>query len=200
MPYDELLEMELRSLGMEVPSLRIQLLARFCEELERWNRTVNLTALREDLLVRRLVVTPLWVGLRLRMSGTLVDVGSGNGSPAISLHIGCGLDRSRLVEVRTKRAAFLRHLVTTLPVSGVEVHRARFEDIAAKLVPADWLTLQGVAATDELIRRIRGNFGSATKVLWITSGERPVPASVIATPIQTPFHDSRAWLFAVDQT
>ena len=69
----------------------------YLNELEHWNRRMNLTSLVGGLLVKRLVVDPCWIGQQLQMSGTIVDLGSGNGSPGIPLYLGCKLERAHLV-------------------------------------------------------------------------------------------------------
>jgi 16S rRNA G527 N7-methylase RsmG len=74
-----------------------------------------------------------------------------------------------LIEVRTKRAAFLRHVATTLKLSGLVVHKARFEEVAKGLGAVDWITLQGVALESELIDSIRQVGATTTMVVWITS-------------------------------
>ncbi len=62
-------------------------LAVYYELLERWNRKINLTALDDpDLAIDRLLIEPV-VASRYLPQGpiTLMDVGSGGGSPALPL-------------------------------------------------------------------------------------------------------------------
>ena len=89
----EILEAELQEFQVELTSHEKTLLARYCDELIRWNKKVNLTGLQGAEMVRRLVVEPVWIGLRLQFSGTLADIGSGNGSPALPLHVCCRLEK-----------------------------------------------------------------------------------------------------------
>src|SRR5205823_4516510 len=92
-------------------------LAAYCEELARWNKKINLTGLSSADMVHRLVTEPVWIGLQLKPAGILADIGSGNGSPAIPLRVVCPFAACHLIEARTKRAAFLRHIATTLKLS-----------------------------------------------------------------------------------
>jgi 16S rRNA (guanine527-N7)-methyltransferase len=96
----------------------------------------------------------VWIGNELQLQGKLVRYRLRNGSPAIPLDIVCPIRACHLVESRTKRAAFLRHVVQTLKLDLVVVHRARFQDLAATF-KADWITLQAVALTGELVDSIR---------------------------------------------
>jgi 16S rRNA (guanine527-N7)-methyltransferase len=165
----EVLESELRKFHIELPAPKKSLLARYCDELTRWNRTINLTALSGADMVRRLVVEPVWIGLQLHPHGIAADVGSGNGSPAIPLHVTCSFRKAHLIESRARRAAFLRHLTTTLPLSDVSVHRNRFETLASELDTVDWITLQGVALTRRLIDSIKQVGSPTTNIVWISS-------------------------------
>jgi 16S rRNA (guanine527-N7)-methyltransferase len=194
--YLEVLESELRKFEIDLAAPQKLALAAYCDELHRWNKKINLTGLTGADMVRRLVVEPVWIGLQLRPTGVLADIGSGNGSPAIPLHIVCGLQTGHLIEARTKRAAFLRHVATTLKLSDLRVHKARFEEVAKNLGPMDWITLQGVALEPELLDSIRQASSATTTVVWITS----LGAQASLKPEETyrvPFTDTQVLLFHV---
>ena len=76
MSHIEVLESELRIFEIDLASEQKFLLARYCEELVRWNQKINLTALSGPDLVRRLIIEPLWIGHQLKPEGVLVDIGS----------------------------------------------------------------------------------------------------------------------------
>jgi 16S rRNA (guanine(527)-N(7))-methyltransferase RsmG len=192
----ELLELELRTFEIELPSSQKLSLAAYCDELSRWNKKINLTGLSGAGMVRRLVVEPVWIGLQLDLSGVLADVGSGNGSPAIPLHVVCSLQVSHLIEARTKRAAFLRHIATTLKLSGVQVHRDRFEDVSGGLGQVDWVTLQAVALQAELIDSIKQISSVTTNIVWITSSTVEPPLKPIRT-LRVPITDTQVFVFNV---
>jgi len=168
--YPALLESEFQAFHIRLPARQLALLAKYCEELERWNQRINLTGLSGSEMVRRLIVEPVWIGLELGISGKLADIGSGNGSPGLPLHITGELQRLHLIEARTKRAVFLRHVVSSMKLSGIVVHRGRFEDVASELEKVDWVTLQGVAADAQLIETIGRVATATTTIVWITSG------------------------------
>ncbi len=194
MSHIEVLESELRTFEIELASSQKLALARYCDELVHWNKKMNLTGLSGPEMVRRLVIEPLWIGHQLKPQGILTDIGSGNGSPAIPLHLLCKFLTTHLVEVRARRAAFLRHITTTLKLSGVIVHRARFDSIAADLRPVDWITLQGVAFTEELLNSMRSIATTTTNVVWISSLATRAPANPVRT-LQVPFTGTRVLLF-----
>ena len=93
-----------------------------------------------------------------------------------------------------KRAAFLRHVIATLELDA-EVHRARFEDTLDKLPAADWMTLQAVFPTKELVNAMRSISKPASSVLWITSARTIALSQVSGVRLQTPFGDTEAIVF-----
>jgi 16S rRNA (guanine527-N7)-methyltransferase len=109
-------------------------LVAYFELLRKWNRKVSLTSLPVeeigDEAVDRLLIEPLLAAKSLAPSeATAIDVGSGGGSPAIPLKIAAPTLRMRMVESKTRKAAFLREVVRTLELDHTEVDAARFEDL-----------------------------------------------------------------------
>src|SRR5262245_19513468 len=155
MSHLEVLEKELRRFQLDLPRKQVLTLARYCDELSRWNLSVNLTGLQGTELVRRLIVEPVWIASQLDLSGTLVDIGSGNGSPAIPFHVVSNLSVTHLIEARQKRAAFLRHIVSFLDLKAITVHRRALKDVTSGVQNPDWVTLQGVALTVKLLQCIK---------------------------------------------
>ena len=197
MAYLDILKSELQEFGIDVPESQKNSLAAYCDELVRWNEKINLTALVGKKLVQRLVVEPVWIAQALKLSGSLTDIGSGNGSPAIPFQIVCPDLRCDLVEARIKRAAFLRHLCLKLKLTGATIHRAKYEDVARGLSQPDWITLQAVALTPRLISDIRGSARPTTTIVWITTGNvetklRPVES------LSVPITGTRVLLFRLD--
>jgi len=132
---------------------------------------MKLTSLSVARLVRRLVAEPVWIARELHLAGSLADIGSGNGSPAIPFHIVSHFMGCDLIEARAKRAAFLRHVAVKLKLPNVTVHRARFEDVAESLKSPNWISLQAVALSDEIIDSIRRIASPTTTIVWISSQE-----------------------------
>src|SRR5262249_51468212 len=193
----EFLESELHTFHIQLLPAQKLALARYCDELVRWNRRMNLTSLSGASLVRRLVAEPVWIGRELQLTGSLADIGSGNGSPAIPFHIISDFQACDLVEARIKRAAFLRHLVTTLKLPNVTVHRARFEDIAGSLKGFSWISLQAVALSEKLFDSIRRIAGPTTTIVWISS-EGSEPDWTPTRTLRVPFTRTQVFLFNLD--
>lgn len=200
MPTDfrKIIDSELSTLGVGLAPEQRGKLADYCRELERWNRKINLTGLEGVELVRRLVAQPVWIAHKLQLSGVLVDIGSGNGSPAIPMRVVSSLSATHLVEARAKRAAFLRHVVITLGLGAVETHLGRFETIAPEIVEPSWVTLQAVSLTSQLIDSIRKIATKTTRVVWI-GGDRS-PALPLILDLQVPNSDRHVLVLTLDHS
>lgn len=127
---------QLGGAGVSLPPGARARLVRYLELLAEWNRTYNLTAIREpERMVTHHVLDALAVlphlpdatahpGLRL------LDVGSGGGVPAIPLAIARPAWRVVALDSSHKKGAFLTQVVIELPLPNVEVVVARVEDYA----------------------------------------------------------------------
>lgn len=98
--------------------------------LARWNRTYNLTAIRDphDMVVRHLLDSLAMVPFVADLP-TLADLGTGPGLPGIPLAIALPSLRVTLVESNGKKARFLREAVRTLKLPNAEVAEARIEAV-----------------------------------------------------------------------
>jgi 16S rRNA (guanine(527)-N(7))-methyltransferase RsmG len=196
--FAEILEADLRDSELQIASRAQEQLVSYAKEVEHWNSSVNLTALRGAALVRRLIVEPVWVGHHLQMSGILADVGSGNGSPGIPLYITRGFSSAQLIEPRMKRAAFLRHVVAKLGLKGITVNRIRVEDLAQNSLSADWVVLQGIDPTPRMVGALSSVITETTRVVWVTSIDFAPVAG--AQKLEIPNSATKVWIFRLDQT
>ena len=124
----------LRALALD-GALASPLLA-YLSLLARWNRTYNLTAVRDpramvarhllDSLAMHRAVAPL-----AARGGSLADLGTGPGLPGIPLAIAFPALQVALVESNGKKARFLREAVRTLGLANARVVEARIEAVDA---------------------------------------------------------------------
>lgn len=121
------LEHGLGELALPLPAAaNVQLLA-YLELLAKWNRTYNLTAIRDPVqAVTHHLLDSLAV-LRELPAGALADVGSGGGLPGIPIAIAEPQRRVTLNDASQKKGAFLRQAVIELGLVNAEVHVGRVE-------------------------------------------------------------------------
>jgi 16S rRNA (guanine527-N7)-methyltransferase len=108
------------------PSLATPLLT-YLALLDRWNRTYNLTAIRDpaDMVVKHLLDSLAMAPFVT--AGKLADLGTGAGLPGIPLAIANPALQVTLVESNGKKARFLREVVRTLPLPNARVAESRIE-------------------------------------------------------------------------
>lgn len=128
----------LRAAGLDAtPGLLIHLEQYFLE-LGKWNRRINLTALDveadgSDDAVDRLLVEPLLAAKLVPSTAqTMIDVGSGGGSPAIPMHLARPEIALTMVEVKVRKSVFLRQVARTLELGGARVETSRFEQLLTR--------------------------------------------------------------------
>ncbi len=116
----------LAALGLEAGTLAPPLLA-YLALLDRWNRTYNLTAIRDP---GEMVTRHLLDSLAMHAfvdDGSLADLGSGAGLPGIPLALARPGLQVTLVESNGKKARFLREAVRTLGLTNAQVAESRAE-------------------------------------------------------------------------
>ena len=125
MSLESALRAGLEALGIACDEARQALLLEYLGLIERWNRTYNLTAVREpaEMLSKHLLdalsVLP-WVP-----AGRLLDAGTGAGLPGIPLAIvNAGLEVT-LLDSAGKKVRFLNHVKRTLSLANVHPLQAR---------------------------------------------------------------------------
>ena len=124
------LERGLVELALALPSGGREKLMAYLALLAKWNRTYNLTAIRDPLqAVSHHVLDSLVVLRELsECTGALVDIGSGGGLPGIPLAIADPARSVTLNDANEKKGAFLRQAVIELDLSNTTVHVGRAED------------------------------------------------------------------------
>lgn len=120
----------IRALDQKVPEGAIESLAVLLEELERWSRRMNLTAIRDlPAMVSGHVLDSLSVRQALR-GDTAIDIGTGAGFPGLPLAIVEPAIDFVLLDSNAKKIGFVQHIVTTLGLENATAVRARAEDYA----------------------------------------------------------------------
>ena len=163
----------LADLGLNVPDSAQQQLLAFRDLLLKWNKTYNLTALRDPAqAISHHLLDSLAILPQLDV-GNLLDVGSGGGLPGIPLAIARPELQVCMVDTVQKKTTFLQQAVIELGLKNVTVNHARVEEMQGQyaqitsrafaelglfvsltrhlLAPnGRWLAMKGIRPDDEL--------------------------------------------------
>ena len=200
----------LTALGLDL-SLATPLLD-YLALLLRWNRTYNLTAVRDPLeMVDKHLLDSLAMHRHVddiaRAGGALADLGTGAGLPGIPLAIAKPGLRVTLVESNGKKARFMREAVRKLGLADVRVAESRIEALDE---PATYDAITARAlATLPLIVQLGGHLLKPDGRLLAMKGAYPgdeiaaLPAGWTVTashPLRVPGLDAERHLVVVART
>ncbi len=154
MKPEALLRHGLQAMGLDVPPPVQQKLLAYLGILDKWNRTYNLTAVREaaEMVTRHLLdslsVLPYLQGPRI------LDIGTGAGLPGIPLALARPELEIVLLDSNAKKIRFVTQAVHELGLKNVAVVRARVE----KYLPDkkfDTLITRAFASIPDMLTRCR---------------------------------------------
>ncbi|MBK6677241.1 MAG: 16S rRNA (guanine(527)-N(7))-methyltransferase RsmG [Rhodocyclaceae bacterium] len=115
-------------LGLSLPTATEGKLEAFMALLAKWNKSYNLTAIRDrDQMVTHHLLDSLAVLPHLGAINTLADVGSGAGLPGLTLAIARPELRVTSVEASQKKVAFQHQAKIELKLTNVSIHCGRVE-------------------------------------------------------------------------
>jgi len=125
------LERGVADLALALPPGTVERMLQYVALLKKWNRTYNLTAVRDErAMIGQHLLDSLAVLPHLPEQGkrtTLADVGSGAGLPGVPLALARPSWRVTLIDSSDKKTAFLRQATMELGMDNVEVHQGRVE-------------------------------------------------------------------------
>lgn len=146
---EEMLIRGLEGLGLPSQERTVLLLGRFADLLLRWNRTYNLTAIREESevvthhLLDSAALVPM-IGKIAPEAQTLLDVGSGGGLPAVPTALLRPDLSVHAVDTVKKKVTFLQQAQIELGLKNFHAHHARVENL--RLSPFDVITSRAFAS------------------------------------------------------
>ncbi len=138
--------------GVAILPEQEKLFAGHIEALLAWNSTTNLTAITEpeEVAVKHVLDSIVPVR-RIPDSSRVLDIGSGGGFPGIPLKIMNPSLTMTLVDAVRKKANFLKYVIRTLGLPGIEAHHVRAEDMAGNPLfetGFDVITCRALASLD----------------------------------------------------
>jgi len=128
-PIRALLEQRIDLLEFDVTDRQVDQLYRYIKLLAKWNKTYNLTAVRDERemvtlhLIDSLVITPYISG------DQILDVGSGGGLPGVPMAIMHPEQSWTLVDTAGKKARFLNQVKIELQLTNLTALHSRVENL-----------------------------------------------------------------------
>jgi 16S rRNA (guanine527-N7)-methyltransferase len=151
----DLLRQASHEVGVSLRDSQIELFELYLQEILEWNKTFNLTGIRdpEDIVIKHFVdsLTPLPY---LEPSGRLLDIGPGAGFPSIPLKIAASELQVQLVEASRRKVSFLKHIIRTLKLESIVVLHSRFEDVELPEEPFNTIISRAFTRLEPLLRLV----------------------------------------------
>ena len=114
--------------GVELSPHQWALLERYIRLVLSWRDRINLTGVGTEDKAARVLVLDALAGMHLLPpEGTIVDLGSGSGTPGVPIAVARPEVRVLLVEASRKKAAFLGVVLQDLELANADVLHARAE-------------------------------------------------------------------------
>jgi 16S rRNA (guanine527-N7)-methyltransferase len=184
-----------RRAGLSPDTKVLAALEQYFGLLARWNEKINLTAFKlkdaSDDAIDRLLIEPLLAARYLpTVAYTLIDMGSGSGSPALPMRLVSEAGSFTLVESKTRKAVFLAEAVRHLELGRVQVETARFEQLLTRPElheSFDVLSIRAVRVEARTLMTLQAFLKPGGNVFWFTGAtsklhEEPIfPLSQVAS-------------------
>jgi 16S rRNA (guanine527-N7)-methyltransferase len=148
--FKDRLSRRAKKAGIAVPSTLSDQMWIYFQLLAKWNAKINLTAL--DLKdptpegIDRLLIEPLVAAAHAQGTRTMIDIGTGGGSPALPLALALPSAKLVMVEVKTRKSVFLREAARELGLADAVVITARHESLLSDRSLHDAFDLLSVRA------------------------------------------------------
>lgn len=180
MTTEEFLAQGSAALGVSLDDGQVRALGVLLDELERWNRSYNLTAIRarEEMLTHHLLdslsVAPWVQGERV------IDVGTGAGFPGLPLAIAQPARQFVLLDSNGKKVRFVGHAARTLQLGNVQAVHARAESYEDP-EGFDCVVARACAPLTELLPLVAGLCRPDTRVLAMKGRRETESGEALAT-------------------
>jgi len=127
----DLLKSGIEELGLRYSEKQAEAFMIYLEELKKWNKAYNLTALKtdRDIIIKHFLDSLLFAKTLPPGVLTLADIGSGAGFPGVPIKIMFPSLSVFLIEPTQKKAVFLRHISSKLQLQDVEIIDKRIEEV-----------------------------------------------------------------------
>jgi 16S rRNA (guanine527-N7)-methyltransferase len=120
-----------RDLGIPLTDTQVDQMACHAAELEKWNRHINLTAIKGPKdIARKHFLDALAIDPYIQSrSGRFLDMGTGGGFPGLPVKLLNPDIQMVLMDASRKKIHFLKHVIRLLGIDGIEAIHGRVADL-----------------------------------------------------------------------
>ena len=144
------------ALALDVSRETLDQIVCYIDQLQKWNRTYNLTAIRslDDILINHIFdcmsVVPAIFRRAQSKKFTLVDVGSGAGLPGLIIALWFPHCEVICIDTVEKKTSFIRHVSGRMGCKNVKAVHARVEDLIS--LEADFVISRAFSSLADFTR------------------------------------------------
>jgi len=160
----ETLVQDAATLGVALSEDDARRLLTLLDELARWNRTYNLTAISTpaEMLTHHLLDS---LAIQRDLQGTrIADVGTGAGFPGLPLAVCNPARHFTLIDSTAKKIRFVSHAAQALGLTNVSAVHARAESLRPE-TPFDTVVARALAPLPRLLAQVAPLCGAKSRVL-----------------------------------
>lgn len=170
--FTQRLQSASKQIGIELTELQQQTLLNYLRQLQRWNKTYNLTALRdpEQMLIQHLFdslsIVPAVkeiASFKKEAGFSILDVGSGGGLPGVVLAAICSTWNVTCVDAVEKKISFIRQMSAVLSLPNLQSVHERIEKLPCLNV--DLIISRAFASLYDFVRLSEGHLSLTGKII-----------------------------------
>jgi len=199
----KILQQGLQLLDIEYDENQLQALLQFIKLIEKWNKSYNLTAVRERDEMARLHILDSLTVLPFIHGNRVADIGTGAGLPGIPLAIFLPDVEFVLVDSNSKKTRFVQQAILELKLNNVTVVHSRVENFQPDSLFSS-VMMRAFASLQDIMQLSKHLIGPQG-VLLAMKGQRPddeeietlsVPYSVV--PLNVPGVEAERCLIRIE--
>lgn len=177
-----ILQQGLQSLEVSSTPEQIDTLLKFILLIEKWNKTYNLTAVRNKEDMARLHILDSLSILPFMHGNKVADIGTGAGLPGIPLAIFLPEVEFILVDSNSKKTRFVQQAILELKLKNVSVQHARVENFQPSILFST-VTMRAFANLQDIIALTK-HLIAPSGILLAMKGQQPATeeTNTLTTP------------------
>lgn len=179
----------LDELGLSVEDTRLEALLAYLSLLDKWNKSYNLTAIREpQKMLAYHLFDSLSISRWIPPQARVLDVGSGAGLPGIPLAITLPESRWLLLDSNGKKTRFMQQALANCSVNNATVVKSRVEDYHAD-EPLDIIVSRAYASLSDFAESVAHLMQAETMLVTMKTGLEDNEAALNTTQFDRQEYD-----------